>query len=394
MAERTSRRQVQTPSGQAVEATRAPNIATDPVAQKPILSPRQLIWRRFLRHRLGVIGSVVVIIMMLITIFAGFLSPYAPGQFHQQLGYAPPTPVRFVHEGQFIGPFVHGTTRTFDPNTGAAIFRQTDEIYPIKFFVLGDSYRLLGLFDTNVHLFGTGEPPRSPGQVFLFGADQFGRDLLTRTLIGGRVSLFIGPLALLIILPLAAFFGGISGYFGGWADMAIQRVIELLQSYPQLPLLLVLATILPPDLSQEARFMGIILILSITSWTGIARVLRGQILAYREEEYVLAARGMGAGNNRIIFRHLLPNTLSYLIVVATLTIPGLILAEAGLSFLGLGINEPATSWGLLLREANSVSSLTNHPWLLMPGFFIIVSVLAFNFMGDALRDATDPKSGS
>ena len=393
MAERTTGRPFRTPSGQPLDSSSGA-LTSDPVAQKPVLSPRQLIWRRFLRHRLGVIGSVVVIIMTLITIFAGFISPYAPGQFHQHLGYAPPTPVHFVHEGQFIGPFVYGTTRTFDPNTGAAIFKQTDEIYPIKFFVQGDAYQFLGLFETNVHLFGTGEPARSPGQVFLLGADQFGRDLLTRTLIGGRVSLFIGPLALLIILPLAAFFGGLSGYFGGWADMAIQRLIELLQSYPQLPLLLVLATILPPDLSQEARFMGIILILSITSWTGIARVLRGQILAYREEEYVLAAHAMGAGNNRIIFRHLLPNTLSYLIVVATLTIPGLILAEAGLSFLGLGINEPATSWGLLLREANSVSSLTNHPWLLIPGFFIIISVLAFNFMGDALRDATDPKSGS
>jgi len=376
------------------DSSRRPNAVHDPVAQKPTLSPRQLIWRRFLRHRLGVIGSVVVIVMTLITIFAGFLSPYASGQFHQHLGYAPPTPIHFVHEGNFIGPFVHGTKRTFDPNTGEAIFQQTEEVYPIQFFVQGDPYRFLGLFETDIHLFGTGEPPRSNGQIFLFGADKFGRDLFTRTLIGGRVSLFIGPLALLIILPLAAIFGGVSGYFAGWADMFIQRLIELLQAIPQLPLLLVLATILPPNLSQEARFIGIIMILSVTSWTGIARVLRGQILAYREEEYVLAARAMGANNNRIIFRHLLPNTLSYLIVVATLTIPGLILAEAGLSFLGLGINEPATSWGLLLQSANNVSSLTSHPWLLIPGFFIIVSVLAFNFMGDALRDATDPKSGS
>ena len=395
MAERTSRRRVKTPSGQALETTpRGSSLVSDPVAQKPVLSPRQLIWRRFLRHRLGVIGSVVVIAMTIVTIFAGFLSPYAPGQFHQQLGFAPPTPIHFVRDGQLVGPFVYGTTRTFNPNTGEAIFQRTDDVYPIKFLVRGDAYRFLGLVETNLHLFGTGEPPRSNGQLFLFGADKFGRDLFSRTLIGGRVSLFIGPLALLVIIPLAAFFGGISGFFGGRADMLIQRIIELLQSYPQLPLLLVLATILPPDLSQEARFIGIILILSITSWTGIARVLRGQILAYREEEYVLAARGMGASNNRIIFRHLLPNTLSYLIVVATLTIPGLILAEAGLSFLGLGINEPATSWGLLLQSANNVSSLTSHPWLLVPGFFIIVSVLAFNFMGDALRDATDPKSAS
>ena len=365
--------------------------AEEELVRRPLLRPGQLIWRRFKRHRLGALGSLIIVLMTLMTVFADFIGPYASDQFHQQLGFAPPTPIHFVHERRFIGPFVYGIVRTFDPTSGEAIFREdTNQIYPIRLWVRGDPHRLFELFETDIHLFGTGQPDDSAGQLFLFGADRFGRDLFTRTLTGGRVSLAIGPLSLILTLLLGIFFGGLSGYYGGWIDIIIQRLIEVLQSYPQLPLLLVLATVLPKDLSQDVRFLGIILILSVTGWTGIARVLRGQILAFREQEYALAARAMGAGNSRIIFRHLLPNTMSYLIVVSTLTIPGLILAEAGLSFLGLGIHEPATSWGLLLSAANSISTLANHWWLLIPGFFIIVSVLAFNFMGDALRDAVDP----
>jgi len=361
------------------------------ISEKPLLSPGQLIWRRFKRHRLGMLGGLIILVFSVVTIFADFISPYSAGQFHQQLGFAPPTSIHLFHEGRFVGPFVYGTVRTFDPETGAPLFRvDTSKIYPIRFFVRGDAYKMFGLFPTQIHLFGTGEPPNSAGQVFLFGADRFGRDLFTRTLMGGRVSLAVGPLSLVLILILGVFFGGLSGFYGGWIDLAIQRIIEVLQSYPVLPLLLVLATILPRDISEEVRFLGIIVILSVTGWTGIARVLRGQILALREQEYVLAARAMGAGNGRIIFRHLLPNTMSYLIVASTLAIPGLILAEAGLSFLGLGVHEPATSWGLLLSAATSTSTIAHYPWLLTPGFFIIVSVLAFNFMGDALRDAVDP----
>lgn len=361
------------------------------ISEKPLLSPGQLIWRRFKRHKLGLLGSLIIVLMTLVTVFADFIGPYAVDQFHQQLGFAPPSPIHFMHEGRFTGPFVYGMVRTFDLESGEPLFREDpSKIYPIRFLVRGDPHKLFGLFQINLHLFGTGEPDDSAGQIFLFGADGFGRDLFTRTLIGGRVSLSVGPLSLILILILGIFFGGLSGYYGGWVDLIIQRIIEVLQSYPVLPLLLVLATILPRDLSEEARFLGIILILSVTGWTGIARVLRGQILSFREQEFALAARAMGAGNSRIIFRHLLPNTMSYLIVVSTLTIPGLILTEAALSFLGLGIHEPATSWGLLLSAANNIFTLANHWWLLIPGFFIIISVLAFNFMGDALRDAVDP----
>lgn len=373
----------------AEEAKRAS--AKAEISEKPLLSPGQLIWRRFKRHRLGLLGSLIIALMTLVTVFANFIGPYAVDQYHQQLGFAPPSPIHFMHEGRFIGPFVYGMMRILNPDTGEALFREdTSKVYPIRLWVRGDPHKLFGLFQTDLHLFGTGEPDDSAGQIFLFGADGFGQDLFTRTLIGGRISLSIGPLALILTLVLGIFFGGLSGYYGGWMDIIIQRIIEVLQSYPQLPLLLVLSTILPRDLSQGVRFIGIIVILSVTGWTGIARVLRGQILSFREQEYALAAKAMGASNSRVIFRHLLPNTFSYLIVISTLTIPGFILTEAALSFLGLGIHEPATSWGLLLSAASNIFTLASHWWLLIPGFFIIVSVLAFNFMGDALRDAVDP----
>lgn len=355
------------------------------------LSQGQLIWRRFKRHRLGMLGSVVVIILASAAIFADFIGPYSPATEQRRLAYAPPTPIHFFHDGRLSWPFVYGIKRERDPKTFAAIYSEDrSKAYPIKLFVRGDRYRLFGLFETDIHLFGTGEPPNSPGQVFLFGTDLWGRDLFSRTLIGGRVSLAIGPIVVIITLIVGAFFGGISGYFGSWVDMLIQRVIEVLQSFPTLPLYLALGAILPANLPNWARFVGIILIFSAVGWTGLARVLRGQLLALREEEFALAARAMGASHLRIIFRHLLPNAMSYLIVSATLAIPGLIIAEATLSFLGLGIKEPMTSWGELLNDAQEWSALRSHPWLLIPGVFIVIAVLAFNFLGDALRDAVDP----
>lgn len=357
------------------------------------LSQGQLIWRRFRRHRLGIFGSGVVIVLVLLALFADFLGPYSPGTKHKSLSYAPPTPVHFFRDGQWVGPFVYGIKRERDPRTFETVYREDlSRIYPLKFFVHGDEYKLLGLFKTDLHLFGTGEPQGSPGQVFLLGADRWGRDLLTRTLIGGRISLAIGPAVVLITLIVGAFFGGISGYFGGWVDMALQRIIEVLQSFPTLPLYLALSAILPANLPNAWRVVGIIVIFSLVGWTGLARVLRGQFLALREEEFALAARAMGASHLRVIFRHLLPNSMSYLIVSATLAIPGLIIAEATLSFLGFGIKEPMTSWGELLSDAQEWSVLSTHPWLMIPGIFIVVAVLAFNFMGDALRDAVDPHS--
>ncbi len=357
------------------------------------LSQWQLIWRRFKRHRIGALGGVIILILTFLAIFADFLGPYYYATQQRDFALAPPTRLHFVDEhGRVSRPFVYGLKRTRDPLTNRRIYiEDRTQKYFIKLLVRGDEYRFLGLFKTDLHLFGTGQPPNRPGQLFLFGTDESGRDLFSRILIGTRISLAIGPLSLIIAFVLGIFFGGISGYYGGGLDIFIQRVIEVLQSFPGLPLLIALAAIFRAWPSPF-DFFAIVLVLSILGWGGLARVLRGQFLSLRELEFALAAKAMGAGDLRIIFKHLLPNTMSYLIVSATLAIPGAILGEAALSFLGLGIKEPTPSWGLMLSQANSIPILKFNPWLLIPGVFIIVAVLAFNFLGDALRDAVDPYS--
>lgn len=359
-------------------------------------SLRELVWRRFKRHRLGILGTSIVLVLTFLALFAGFLSPYHYASEHRRLSYAPPTRIHFFDENGFSWrPFVYAYERQTDPITFQKIYGEDrSRKYPIRFFVKGDRYRFWGLFETDIHLFGLGTPPESNAQLFLFGADQDGRDLLSRILIGGRVSLAIGPVAVVVSLLLGMLFGGLSGYYGGWLDMFIQRLIEIIQSFPGFPLFLALAAILPKTWSPTLVFFGIIFIFSFIGWTGLARILRGQILALREAEFVLAAKSMGATDLRVIFQHLLPNTLSTLIVSATLGIPGTILGESGLSFLGLGIRDPMASWGLLLNDflRNTISNLLFHPWLMIPGLFIILAVLGFNFMGDALRDAVDPFS--
>ncbi len=362
---------------------------------KPV-SQGELIWRRFRRHRLGALGGAIILILTFLTIFSHFIAPYDYATQRRRFAYAPPTQIHFFDQaGRLSWPFVYGLKRERDPR-GRWVYREDRErTYPVKFFVPGDPYQLFWFIATDIHLFGTGErETNSPGQIFLFGTDDVGRDLFSRTLIGGWVSLSIGPLALMISLSLAIIFGGISGYYGGGLDIFIQRLIEVLNSFPGLPLLLALAAILPPSLSPAISFLMIIMILSILGWGGAARALRGLFLVLREQEFSLAAKALGASDARIIFKHLLPNTMSFLIVTATLSIPGLILAEAALSFLGFGIRDPMTSWGQLLNQFtdNTISNLTYHPWLMIPGFFIIIAVLAFNFMGDALRDAVDPFS--
>ncbi len=362
--------------------------------QRPPQSQWQLIRRRFLRHRLGVLGTSIVLLLSLMAIFADFLSPYHYAQEHRRLSYAPPTPIHFFDENGFtFHPFVYAYVRERDPLTLQNVYREDrSQKHPIQLFARGDRYKFLGLVETDVHLFGLGTAAESNAHLFLFGADQTWRDLLSRTLIGARVSMAIGPVSIVLSLVLGMLFGGLSGFYGGWIDMFIQRLIEVLQSFPGLPLFLALSAILPKEWSSTMVFFGIVIIFSLLGWTGLARILRGQILALREQEFVLAAKAMGTNNLRIIFKHLLPNTLTTLIVTATLGIPAAILGEAALSFLGLGIREPMSSWGLLLFDflGATISNLVFHPWLLIPGFFIIVAVLAYNFMGDALRDAVDP----
>lgn len=335
---------------------------------------------------------MIIVVLALMTVFAGTISPYHYATQQKGYAFAPPTRIHFFGpDGLSLRPFVYGIKRTRDPETAQRIYLEDQSRrYPIRLFVRGDQYRFLGLFKTDIHLFGTGEPPDSPGQIFLFGTDKFGRDIFSRTLIGGRISLSIGPLAIAVSLIFGVILGGISGYYGGGIDIFIQRAIEVIQSFPGLPIWLALAAALPKQWSPTMVFFGLVIIFSLFGWTGLARVLRGMFLSLREEEFALAAKAMGASDLRVILRHLLPNTMSYLIVSATLTIPAMIIAETTISFLGLGIRDPMTSWGLLLNQANSIPNLRFYPWLLIPGVFIVVAVLAFNFLGDALRDAIDP----
>lgn len=354
------------------------------------LSYKAKVWRRFTRHKIGIIGSVILITIYLLVIFGGFIAPYNVMQKHSDYTYAPPTPIHFVDQsGDFhFRPFVYELKKGRDPVTLAVTYKTNkNKRYPIHLFVRGEEYKFLGFFKTNIHLFGL---KQKDAKLFLFGTDRFGRDLLSRILIGGRVSLSVGVFGIFLSFLIGIIIGGISGFYGGWIDNLIQRFIELLRSFPRIPLWLALSMILPPQWSSVKIYFGIITVLSLIGWTGIARVVRGQFLSYRDKDFVDAARALGANDFIVMFRHILPNTISYLIVAATLSFPGMILAESSMSFLGLGIKEPMTSWGLLLKQAQKMSVLKSSPWLLIPGLFIIITVLAFNFVGDALRDAIDP----
>ncbi|MFQ6090474.1 MAG: ABC transporter permease, partial [Candidatus Bipolaricaulia bacterium] len=336
--------------------------------------------------RVGAIGGITVLVLIFLTLFSSFIGPYHYATSFKRYPLAPPTKIHFYDGRSLRWPFVHPVVRTRDPVTNREGYHEDTTIScPIRLFVHGDPYRLWGLFKTDVHLFGVEEPCR----LFLFGSDRFGRDIFSRTLFGSWIDLSIGPLSLVASLILGILIGGISGFYGGKLDIFIQRTIEIFQSFPALPIWLALAAALQ-NWSPLMTFYGLVMIFSLLGWPGLARVVRGQFLALREMDFVVAAKAVGASDLRIILRHLMPNITSYLIVVATLSIPGAILGEATISYLGLGIKEPMTSWGLLLNQANEISRFRDSPWLLIPGIFIVVAVLAFNFLGDALRDAVDP----
>lgn len=350
---------------------------------------RQLIWWRFRRHRLAMISLILLILFYLIAIFAEFAAPYDAQARFENYQQGPPIKVHLFDEaGGLHRPFIYGLKRELDPKTFKYIYTEdTSQIFPILFFVEGDEYKMWGQGKGNLHLFGTGKdgPPMA-----LFGTDELGRDILSRTFHGSRISLSIGMVGVLLSFFIGVLLGGLSGYLGGVVDEIIQRLIDFLLSIPALPFWMALAAALPRDWSVARTYFAITVILSIIGWSGLARVVRGKLLALREEDYALAAQVAGANQPRIIFRHLLPGFTSHLIVSLTLAVPGSILGETSLSFLGLGMQPPAVSWGVLLRDAQDMVVVAQQPWRLIPGAFVVVAVLLFNFVGDGLRDAADP----
>ena len=350
-------------------------------------SSRALIWRKFRRHRLAVSGLAVLIVLYATGIFAGFFATHDPFKRNPDSLFAPPTPIRIFHEGRLRAPFVYGLERTRDPVTLARVYAvDRTQRYPIRFFVRGDEYKLLGLFKADRHLLGVDEP----GDLFLFGTETLGRDMYSRNFYAARISLSIGLVGVAISFILGCALGGISGYFGGAPDMLIQRIIEFLEALPSIPLWMALAAAVPLSWHPIRTYFMITIILSILGWTGLARIVRGKILQLRVEDFVMAAVIAGSTEWRIITRHLLPGFMSYLVVHLTLSIPGMILGETALSFLGLGLRPPILSWGVMLQQAQNVRTVALAPWLLIPGLFVVVTVLVFNFVGDGLRDAADP----
>ena len=358
-------------------------------------SQGQMIWQAFRRHRVGNVGTVIVLLFILFAIFAQFIGPYHYSRQFRMHPFAPPSTVHWRDDdGSLSRPYVYVTERTIDLSTYRVTYPEdTSKKYYIRFFVSGgDKHNMFG-FTTTVHLFAARADDGSEAEFFVLGTDRLGRDMFTRCLVGSWVSLAVGPLVILISFPLGILLGGVSGYYGGGVDMFIQRACEVMLAIPGLPILMAMGAALRGfGLSAMMVFFGVILALAIISWGGLARIIRGQVLAIREMDFVTAARAAGANDLRIVLRHIVPNVTSYLIVTATLTIPGMMLTEAALSFLGYGIQEPMTSWGQLLHAATNVGSIELHPWILIPGVFIVIAVLSFNFMGDALRDAVDPYS--
>ncbi len=353
-----------------------------------IASQWQLMWRKFRKHKLAIFGGTILFIFYFVAIFCEFFSPYDIYQRYTKYIHCPPQKIHFFDEKRnfYLHPFVYELKREIDPVSWRKIYTEDKaKKHPLCFFVRGGKYKLWNLFPSNVHLFGVKD-----GTIFLFGTDKLGRDLFSRNIYAARISLSIGLVGVALSFVLGSLLGGISGYYAGAADMIIQRVVEFLISIPTIPLWMALSAALPTDWSPIKRYFGITIILSIIGWCGLARVVRGKLLELREEDFAMAAKIAGATDGRVITRHLLPSFLSYLVVSLTLAVPYMILGETALSFLGLGLRPPVVSWGVLLKNAQNVQTVSLHPWLLIPGLFVIIIVLTFNFLGDGLRDAADP----
>jgi peptide/nickel transport system permease protein len=347
----------------------------------------RLMWWKLRRHRLAVVSGIFLLAMYASILVSEILAPYDLQTRNTDFLYAPPQAVHLFHDGRFVGPFVYGLDSSLDMQTLRWVYTANrGKVEPIRFFCRGDPYVFWGAFEARFHLFC----PAEGGTLFLLGTDRLGRDMLSRIIYGARISLTIGLIGISVSFLLALTLGGLAGYYGGWVDSLIQRLIEVIRSFPELPLWMALSAILPVTWSPILIYFGITLILGLIDWTGLGRAVRSKLLALREEDFCTAAILMGAKPSRVIARHLLPSFMSHLIASATLSIPNMILGETALSFLGLGLRPPITSWGVLLNEAQNINAVVVYPWIMLPVVPVILVVLAFNFLGDGLRDAADP----